>query len=154
MQRVTFLIVGRIKTPWISQGFDVYTSRLSYELMLDVVTIPPSKNIDPKKMSEEESERIVEKIAKFDGDVWLLDEKGKEMTSSEFSKVISTAKDAGRSLLFILGGPYRLTEEVKAKIPQKLRLSAMTFPHEFCSLVFLEQLYRACEIQKGSGYHH
>lgn len=132
----------------------MYTSRLGHELMLEIVTIPPSKNINPQKMSEEESEKVMEKVSKFDGDVWLLDEKGKEMTSLEFSKVISSAKDSGRSLMFILGGPYGLITEAKAKIQNKLRLSSMTFPHEFCSLVFLEQLYRACEIGKGSGYHH
>ncbi len=44
--------------------------------------------------------------------------------------------------------------KVKAAYPQSIRLSDMVFTHELCQLIFLEQLYRAHEILKGSGYHH
>jgi 23S rRNA (pseudouridine1915-N3)-methyltransferase len=30
----------------------------------------------------------------------------------------------------------------------------MTFTHEMARLIFLEQLYRAVQIRKGTGYHH
>ncbi len=154
MQRITFLVVGRIKTSWIAEGFELFQSRLEKQLSFNVVTIPPSKNIDPKKMSEEESERITKVINAFEGDVWLLEETGKEMTSPQFASLLSKAKDTGRSMLFILGGPYGVASSLKTSIKNHLRLSAMTLPHELCALLFLEQLYRACEIQKGSGYHH
>ena len=154
MQRITFLIVGKIKTSWIAEGFALFQSRLEKQLSFSVVTIPPSKNIDPKKMSEEESERITKVVEAFDGDVWLLEEKGKEMTSPQFADLLMKAKDTGRSLLFILGGPYGVTPVLKTSIKNHLALSAMTLPHEWCALLFLEQMYRGCEIQKGTGYHH
>lgn len=154
MQRITFLLVGKIKTSWIAEGFTHFQDRLEHQLNFSLVTIPPSKNIDPKKMSEEESERIAKVVDGFDGDVWLLEEKGKEYTSPQFAELLSKAKDSGRSLLFILGGPYGVGSELKNRIKNHLSLSAMTLPHELCALMFLEQLYRACEIQKGSGYHH
>lgn len=154
MQKVTFLVVGKIKTSWIVDGFEHFKARLQNQLSFEVNTILPSKNIDPKKMSEEESAKILEKVSSFQGDVWLLDEKGKSMTSPDFSTVIGKAKDNGTPLLFILGGPYGLTAEAKAKIKNHLQLSPMVFPHELCAVIFMEQLYRACEIQKGTGYHH
>jgi 23S rRNA (pseudouridine1915-N3)-methyltransferase len=154
MQRITFLIVGKIKTSWIAEGFELFQSRLEKQLSFNVVTIPPSKNIDPKKMSEEETERIAKVVSSFDGDVWLLEETGKELTSPQFAELLGKAKDTGRSLLFILGGPYGVTAALKASIKNHLALSAMTLPHELCALLFLEQMYRGCEIQKGTGYHH
>ena len=148
------MLVGRMKTSWIAEGFELFRSRLEKQLSFNVVTIPPSKNIDPKKMSEEESERIAKVLDAFDGDVWLLEETGKEMTSPQFANVLMQAKDTGRSLLFILGGPYGVAPSLKTSIKNHLRLSAMTLPHELCALLFLEQMYRGCEIQKGTGYHH
>jgi len=154
MQRITFLIVGKIKTTWIAEGFAHFQARMEKQLNLNVVVVPPSKNIDPAKMSDEESEKIQKTVDSFDGDVWLLEETGKEFTSPQFAGLIAKAKDSGRSILFVLGGPYGVNATLKARIKNHVRLSAMTLPHELCALMFLEQLYRACEIQKGTGYHH
>ncbi len=35
----------------------------------------------------------------------------------------------------------------------KISLSIMTLPHELATLVLIEQLYRAYEIDRGSAYH-
>ena len=86
--------------------------------------------------------------------MWLLDERGKAMTSPEFAAEMGRAKDMGRELVFVLGGAYGFTEGVRNKIAKKLRLSDMVLPHELCRVVFLEQVYRAGEIGRGSGYHH
>ena len=56
-------------------------------------------------------------------------------------------------MLFLLGGSYGWSDAVRAK-GKRMRLSDMVLPHELCRVVFLEQLYRAMEIAKGSGYHH
>jgi 23S rRNA (pseudouridine1915-N3)-methyltransferase len=76
------------------------------------------------------------------------------MTSIDFAKAVSKAKDNGRTMVFILGGAYGLTDAFKRAIPHHLRVSDMTLPHELCQVIFMEQLYRAIEIEKGSGYHH
>mmetsp|Transcript_27330 Transcript_27330/g.78780 ORF Transcript_27330/g.78780 Transcript_27330/m.78780 type:complete len:101 (+) Transcript_27330:501-803(+) len=34
-----------------------------------------------------------------------------------------------------------------------ISLSSMTFTHQFARTVLIEQIYRASEIRKGSGYH-
>ena len=46
------------------------------------------------------------------------------------------------------------SEEVRSKTQRFFALSRMTFPHELCQVVFLEQLYRASEIMRNTGYHH
>ena len=41
----------------------------------------------------------------------------------------------------------------RGKNPILLSLSDLTFTHQFARLVLIEQIYRATEIRKGSGYH-
>ena len=154
MQKVTFLSVGRTKTPWIADGCRHFAQRLSTSIDLHSIEIPASRQLDEDRQRAEESQVILERLDKLDGDVWLLDERGKGMKSVDFSKVLGRAQDSGRPLIFILGGAYGVTDAVRNRATNILQLSQMTFPHEFCCLVFLEQLYRACEILKGSGYHH
>ncbi len=154
MQKVIFVYVGRVKTDWIAEGIKHFVFRLQRQIDLTMMELVPSKNLDSDKQRDEESRVILNKLDKIDGDVWLLDEKGQGMTSVEFSAALSREKDKGRTIVFVLGGAYGVSDEVRARSQKILQLSQMTFPHEFCTLVFLEQLYRAAEIQKGSGYHH
>ena len=123
-------------------------------MKLNVVELPASRQKDPGKQRDEESMRMLDALKKLEGDVWILDETGERMKSQEFSFLLSQARDAGRSLIFVLGGAYGLSADVKKRGQGRLRLSDMTFPHELCRVVFLEQLYRGCEILRGSGYHH
>jgi len=96
---------------------------------------------------------LIDSANKIGGALFVLDEKGKGMTREQFSQLVGMAKDQGTHLVFLLGGAYGLTDDAK-KSGRAIRLSDMTLPHELCRVVFLEQLYRATEILKGSGYHH
>ncbi len=155
MQKIIFLTVGKVKTAWIAEGCTEFARRLGSAIDLQRIELTPSKNLDPKKYAAEESATIQEKLTKYtDADIWLLDEKGKTMTSPEFSSTLSKAEDIGRTLVFVLGGSYGTTDELKKALPRQLKLSDMTFPHELCQVIFLEQVYRAIEIKKGTGYHH
>lgn len=154
MQKISLLCIGSLKTRFLAEGCTQYLGRLGHAFAIDIVELPASREKDPAKQAAEESERLLAALSKKEGDIWVLDERGKAMTSKKFAESLGRAWDAGRSLIFVLGGAYGLTEEVRKRAQQVLRLSDMTFPHELCRLVFLEQLYRATEIAKGSGYHH
>ncbi len=154
MQRITLLCVGRIKTFWLKEGCEEYTRRLGHSLTLEIRELPAGKASDAGKQRRQESDAVVTALKNVDGDVWLLDEKGERMTSQEFSFLLSQARDSGRALTFVLCAPCGSTPGFKKARTRSLRVSDMTLPHELCRLVFLEQLYRAVEIGKGSGYHH
>lgn len=153
MQRITLLCIGSIKESWAKEGCALYVERLERAAKLDVVELPASKEKDPEKQQRDESARLITAANKLDGALFVLDEKGKGMTTEQFSVLVGAAKDQGTHLVFLLGGAYGLIDDVK-KAGRAIRLSDMTLPHELCRVVFLEQLYRATELLKGSGYHH
>ncbi|OGJ56509.1 hypothetical protein A3D88_03495 [Candidatus Peribacteria bacterium RIFCSPHIGHO2_02_FULL_52_16] len=151
--RITLLCIGKVKSSWIAEGCRDYSERLERGLDFKVMELPASKEKDSDRQRADESARLFAAAQKFDGDLWILDERGKGMASEAFAKELGKARDDGRSLTFILGGAYGLTDAVRSA-GKLLRLSDMTLPHELCRVLFLEQLYRANEIIRGSGYHH
>ena len=153
MQKVTLLCIGRLREPWAREAAELYIKRLQPQLSFTVLELPESRGKTPAQQQAEESERILKMLEKSEGELWVLDEIGKGMTSKDFSKHVSGARDQGTPLIFVLGGAYGFTDSVRRK-GKLLKLSDMTLPHELCRVVFLEQLYRAVEIMKGSGYHH
>ncbi len=151
MQHVALLAVGSLKTSWVRAGAEDYLRRLRD---VSVLELQASKAKEPLKQAAEESEKILAKMKDFDGETCVLDERGVSKTSKAFAATLQKLSDRGTSVLFVLGGAYGLTDAVRSTATHVLRLSDMTLPHELCRLLFLEQLYRAQQIQKGSGYHH
>lgn len=153
MQKITLVSVGRVRTPWIAEGCAEYVKRLKNSASLLVYELPPGKSPEPSRQRDDESGRILETARKLKGEIVVLDETGARVTSAQFAQALAGARDAGTHLTFLLGGAYGFNDAVR-EAGRTLRLSDMTLPHELCRLFFLEQLYRAGEINRGSGYHH
>lgn len=147
MHKVRLIALGKIKTDWIADGCNEFIKRLAALCDFEVITL---KSGTP----QEEHERIGQWMEKQSQPCILLDERGRQRTSQEFSEWIGLFRDRGESMNFILGGAYGFSDAIRSQASHKIALSGMTFPHELCQLVFLEQLYRAHLIARGSGYHH
>ncbi len=153
-QRVILVTAGALKEEWAKLAAALYERRIRPSISFDVVELPASKERDDRRQKMDESKRLLEHAQKYRGVLWVLDESGKQKTSIQFAHDLEDMKDAGTNLIIILGGAYGLDDTVLEAADKVLSLSDMTLPHELCRIVFLEQLYRACEITKGSGYHH
>ena len=57
-------------------------------------------------------------------------------------------------VVFVIGGAFGLAPQVRERANHSLSLSKMTMPHELCHVLLLEQIYRACTINRGIDYHH
>jgi 23S rRNA (pseudouridine1915-N3)-methyltransferase len=118
------------------------------------LTARNTKHLPEKEQKEAEGRLLLSAIRHADHRI-LLDEKGREMDSAGFARLLQQIMNRGtRNLGFIIGGPYGYAEEVYQEITDSLSLSRMTFSHQLVRLVFLEQLYRAFTIIRGEPYHH
>ena len=92
----------------------------------------------------------------MDSDDFLvaLDERGKEYSSVEFSKLLQKLKNEGLTVTFVIGGPYGLSQAVKDRANLILSFSTMTFTHQMIRLFLLEQIYRGFCIMLKKEYHN
>lgn len=110
--------------------------------------------ISPQRQKQEEAAALLTRIKPTDT-VWLLDEKGHEFSSRQFSAQLQKAMNAGpKRLVLIIGGAYGHGDELRARANATVSLSRMTFNHQVVRLLALEQLYRAYSILKGDPYHN
>ncbi len=83
-----------------------------------------------------------------------LDPAGKSMSSEQFSVFIQEQFVRGGSqVACVIGGANGLPKEIRDLSIPFLSLSQMVLPHHLARLFFVEQLYRAFEISKGTAYH-
>ncbi|RVU00249.1 23S rRNA (pseudouridine(1915)-N(3))-methyltransferase RlmH [Mucilaginibacter limnophilus] len=155
--KITLLTVGKTEDAYLKEGIEKYIKRLKHYIKFEIADLPELKNT--KSLSEDqqkskEAELILKKLTPLDH-VVLLDEKGMELTSSQFSGYINKQMVGSAShVVFIVGGPYGFDASVHQRANDKLSLSRMTFSHQMVRLFFIEQLYRAFTIIKGEPYHH
>ncbi len=151
------LAIGKTDDSWVQEGLDKYTNRLKHYVPFSLEVIPDlknSKNLSQAQQKEKEGDLILKKLQPADKLV-LLDEKGKEYSSVDFSKHLQQQMNSGiKRLVFVIGGPYGFSPAIYAKAQGKLALSKMTFSHQMIRPFFVEQIYRAFTILKNEPYHH
>jgi len=145
--------VGRDRSGWFEPGVQGYAERLRRHLQLELVELPAAKGaLPPADARRREGEAL---LAKLGPDSWLvaLDERGTLVDSVELSRLVATARDAGRELVFCIGGDEGLDPSVRERAWKVVALSRMTLPHRLARLVLMEQLYRAFSLLRGEPYH-
>jgi len=155
--KITLLQTGKTTDKHVAELVDMYTNRIKKYTVFDIVTIPELKNTKNMPVQEQktrEATKIIQSITDDDY-VILLDEKGKEIKTIEFSVALEKMFFLPKKrIVFIIGGPWGFSEKVYSRADYKMSLSKMTFPHQLVRLLFLEQLYRVFTIIKGEPYHH
>ena len=96
--------------------------------------------------------RILKQLEKFDFKV-ILDERGKEFTSSSLALFLGKREMAGQKVVFVIGGAEGLSEEIKNRADLIFSLSKLTLAHDLALLVLVETLYRSLSILKNHPYH-
>ena len=145
------ITIGKKNNPWVMDGLEYYQKRLRAPWHVEWVLLANS-SLEGSRARQEESERILKQI-KSDHFVILLDERGNNLSSPELSALLEEQFTHSQSVI-IIGGAFGVSSELRERADIVWSLSKLVFPHQLVRLVLTEQLYRAQEIAKGSGYHH
>lgn len=156
MIKIRLVTVGTLKEKFLKDAINEYLKRLSRFAKVEIVELEESKiqSKSEEQIKKEEGERILKRIKESDYLI-LLDLKGEMLSSEEFSTKLKNLIDKGVSpLTFVIGGTLGLSEEVRKRANLSISISRMTFTHQMCRVILLEQIYRAFKIINNEEYHH
>ena len=149
--------IGKTHENFVKEGIELFTNRINNYFSLTWNIIPGPKNagqMEPPVLKLKEGEIVVSMLMKDDFLV-LLDERGKSFTSEAFAKFLEQRTvDSVKNIVFLIGGAYGVSEEVKQRANYIWKLSDLVFPHQLVRLIATEQIYRACSIIRNEKYHH
>ncbi len=155
--RINLMCIGKTDDKKISSLLSYYTQRLPKHWNFEISILPDVKNaksLTPDLIKKEEAKLFQTQINVSDL-IILLDEKGKQFTSREFSEKIDLyMSNSVKRICFLIGGAYGFSDEIYEKASEKISFSKMTFTHQMIRLFFVEQVYRAASILQGKPYHN
>lgn len=135
---------GKKNTGWALEACAEYEKRLRkpFEIVWEFV----------------DEEKLGKKLEKWPFDksdfVICCDERGKNISSGEYSSLLNRAFVDARNVVILIGGAYGFSEDVREKADFVWSFSRLVFPHMLARVMVCEQIYRASQILGGGKYHH
>jgi 23S rRNA (pseudouridine1915-N3)-methyltransferase len=151
--RLHFVWIGKTRDRRCASLISDYLERIahftSYEL--SELKEPPGSS-DERRVAGESAKLLA--AVERDDYVVLLDERGRQFSSSELAEFIAARQQAGvKRLALLVGGFAGVSAEVKRRAQLHLSLSRLTLTHELARVVVTEQVYRAFTLLAGLPYH-
>ena len=144
MQKIYFVVVGKIKESFYTEAVAEYVKRLSRFAKVEIKELPEGAN------PEAEADGILRACK---GYIVALAVEGEKLSSEKLAVKLQKLTDEGKDVTFVIGSSCGLSDRVKRAADFKLSFSDMTFPHQLMRVILAEQVYRAFMINAGSTYH-
>ena len=144
MQKIYFVVVGKIKEDFYTDAVQEYIKRLSRFAKVEIKELPEGANPDA------EADGILRACK---GYVIALAVEGEKISSEKLAEKLKKLTDTGKEISFVIGSSCGLSNKVKQAADYRLSFSDMTFPHQLMRVILAEQVYRAFMINAGSTYH-
>lgn len=155
--KIQFWSVGKAHEAYVKEGIDMFSKRINAYYPASWKIIPPPKQaaaLQGNELKKKEGETVLAALEKEDYLV-LLDERGKMISSEQLAVFLqSRANESTKNIIFLIGGAYGVSDDIKQRANFTWSLSQLVFPHQLVRLLLAEQVYRACTINRNEKYHH
>lgn len=149
---IKIITVGMLKEKYLKDAQEEYLKRLKKYTNVNLIEVKDEGLVEESKAVLIESEKIKKLLSPKDY-IITLEIDGEQYDSINFSKKLDKALVENSNIVFIIGGSYGLSEEIKNQAKIHLSFSKMTFPHQLFRIMLLEQIYRAYKIINNEKYH-
>lgn len=144
---IKIICFGKLKENYLVNAVNDYFERVNKYHKISILELKDSDNIFDE---EKELLKIIQNDKSYK---ILLDIKGEEVSSIEFSTLINDKLTHFSSITFIIGSSNGVSENIKNFVNQKISFGKITMPHGLFRAVLLEQIYRSFKILNNESYH-
>ncbi|MDR0459616.1 MAG: 23S rRNA (pseudouridine(1915)-N(3))-methyltransferase RlmH [Coriobacteriales bacterium] len=155
---IDIVAVGRLKERFWREAADEYSKRLAAYLTLKVWEIDdkaPLALSDAETLAKEAKDiETCLTHQKLAHPLILLDSRGVMTSSEALAELLAQQEMSGQpKMTFIIGGSLGVDKSIALSADQRMSFGPITLPHNLARIVLLEQLYRACRINRNEPYH-
>lgn len=148
--QINIIAIGKIKSSDYEQKMiDNYLSRIRWDYDLHIF----ESKLTGKAQTDKEHEFLLVQCNKRESYKIMLDEKGQNIDSISFAKIIEQAASSYKSIDFFIGGACGLNDEIRIKANSIISFGKLTWPHKLARLMLSEQIYRSYSILSNHPYH-
>ncbi len=144
---IKIICFGKLKENYLVNAVNDYYERVNKYHKISILELKDSENIIDE---EKELLKIIQNDKSYK---ILLDIKGEEVSSIEFSTLINDKLTHFSSITFIIGSSNGVSENIKNFVNQRISFGKITMPHGLFRAVLLEQIYRSFKILNNESYH-
>ena len=150
---IKVIAIGKVKDKHLSALSDDYIKKIQRYHKIEVIEVRDEPITDNEKaVLDKEGQRALDKIDAGEY-VILLDLHGKSIDSVSLAEKIDSLFNSHPKITFVIGGSLGLSEKLRERANEKIRLSDLTFLHQMTRLILLEQIYRSFKILNHETYH-
>lgn len=154
--RIKIVWVGKTRNPQLGALILDYLTRVRHLIPCEIAEARDQARGRSLKGDELVAAQATHLMKLLEGSsrIVVLDERGKQFSSTEFARWFEVEQNRGvRETTFVIGGPDGVGSSIVERAHLKLSLGTMTWTHEICRVLLLEQIYRALCILKNIPYH-
>ena len=144
---IKIICFGKLKENYLVNAVNDYFERINKYHKISILELKDLENIFDE---EKELLKIIQNDKSYK---ILLDIKGEEVSSIEFSTLINDKLTHFSSITFIIGSSNGVSENIKNFMNQRISFGKITMPHGLFRAVLLEQIYRSFKILNNESYH-
>ena len=144
---IKIICFGKLKENYLINAVNDYFERINKYHKISILELKDSENII------DEEKKLLKIIQNDKSYKILLDIKGEEVSSIEFSTLINDKLTHFSSITFIIGSSNGVSENIKNFVNQRISFGKITMPHGLFRAVLLEQIYRSFKILNNESYH-
>lgn len=140
---IHLFVIGKYKNKHFEELEKDYLKRFSFLKL----------TIHELKSENELEKKLTQLNAKL-SHLYLLDEKGSELSTIDLKNKIENHIEKSTTIFFAIGAATGHCESLKKSAKELISLSPLTLPHKFARLLLVEQLYRVQTLLTNHPYHN